>query len=455
MLNICLKKSISNRGSRISPEMKRKLFILTGPIFMETLMQSIMGSMDTLMLSRYSDEAVAAVGVANQILFLVQVFACIVTTGTGILCAQYIGADKDDKEQNTLIITSIVLNTGIGVLLTVLLCTLYPKILAMMHLEGLALKYAGDYMGVICLFIWGWVASFSFSVILRSYGKTRVCMYVSVLINAYNVVLNYILIFGKFGAPAMGAKGAALATVLGRMIGFFILLFLLYRLRRHTRWQMAADQIPIQLKNIIMLGVPAAGEQISYNCSQFFVMVFITMLGTKSVTAYSYLNTCVSFIYMFSMALGQGAAIMIGWSVGAGDYKQAYVQCRFSGKCALVISMIAMCVMALIRKPVFSLFTEDAEIVALACTVVMFNFIREVGRSGNLVYVNALRAAGDVKFPFYVGIVSMWGISVALAYVLGVALNWGLAGVWLALGLDECFRAACMQWRWKKQIGER
>lgn len=419
---------------------------------METLMQSIMGSVDVLMLSRFSDEAVAAVSVANQILFLIQVLACIVTTGTGILCAQYIGAKKNEIEQNTLIVTSIILNTGMGVLLTVVLCLVYPQILALMNLEGIAAIYANDYMGVICMFVWGQMAAYAFSVILRSYGKTRECMYVSVFMNISNVVLNYILIFGKFGIPAMGAKGAALATVLGRAVGVVALGLFLYSMRKDVGWKINKTNIAHYMQKILTLGLPAAGEQISYNCSQFFVMVFITMLGTKAVTAFSYLNTCVAFIYIFSVALGQGASIMIGWSVGAKEYEQADLQCRFSGRCSLCVSMSAMFIMVLIRKPVFSLFTNDQEIVALACTVVLSNFIREIGRSTNLVYVNALRAAGDVKFPFYVGLMSMWGISVGMSYVLGIVLQMGLIGVWIALGLDECFRAVCMKIRWKKQI---
>ncbi len=102
--------------------MQKKLFRLSVPIFVEAIMNTIIGSVDTIMLSSYSDDAVAAVSIANQILFLIQVLACIVTTGTSILCAQYIGAKKTEEEQNDLITASILLNVGMGVVLTVLMC---------------------------------------------------------------------------------------------------------------------------------------------------------------------------------------------------------------------------------------------------------------------------------------------------------------------------------------------
>jgi putative MATE family efflux protein len=273
------------------------------------------------------------------------------------------------------------------------------------------------------------------------------------MMNLSNIVLNYLLIFGKFGFPEMGIKGAALATVIGRLWAFIVYGLLLMHIRRkQSGLCLAVSKIGYYAGSVITYGLPAAGEQISYNCSQFFVMVFITMLGTKSVTAYSYLNTCVGCIYMFSTALGQGTAIMIGWNVGAANYAEADRQCRFSGRCSLIVSMLVMFVVTIFRKSVFGLFTTDSEIISLACMVLLSNYIREIGRSQNLVYVNALRAAGDVKYPFLVGLVSMWGLSVGMTYVLGIRMGLGLMGVWIALGMDECFRAAMMHIRWHKKF---
>ena len=432
--------------------MQKKLFQLSMPIFVESMLGTIIGSIDTIMLSSYSDDAVAAVSIANQILFLIQVLVCIVNTGTSILCAQYIGAKKAEDEQNDLITASILMNVGIGVVLTILMSAFFPMILNFLNLSGLVRDYAGEYLKVINWFLWVQLISSILSAILRSYGKTKQCMYVSMGINVCNIVLNYLLIFGKFGLPAMGIRGAAVATVVGRFLGFMILMRILFDERRkQSGWRICWEKIAPNMIKVITYGIPAAGEQISYNVARFFVMVFVTMLGMKSVTAQSYINTCVRFIYIFSMSLGQGAAIMIGWSAGAGEYDKADKECRFAGRFAFVFSMTMMAVMLVFRGQMFSLFTSDPEIAALAGTVLLANFLLEVGRSQNLVYVNSLRAVGDVKFPFYIGIVSMWCIAVGGSYFLGIVLNMGLFGVWIAQGLDECFRAVGMGIRWKKK----
>lgn len=194
-------------------------------------MNTIIGSVDTIMLSSYSDDAVAAVSIANQILFLIQVLACIVTTGTSILCAQYIGAKKTEEEQNDLITASILLNVGMGVVLTVLMSVFYPVILRFLNLSGQVRSYAGEYLGVLNWFLWVQLLYFIFSAVLKSYGRTTQCMYVSIGMNVCNIVLNYLLIFGKFGLPAMGIRGAAIATVAGRVFGFLILVWILFDVR--------------------------------------------------------------------------------------------------------------------------------------------------------------------------------------------------------------------------------
>ena len=134
--------------------MKKQVFQLSVPIFVESVMNTIIGSIDTIMLSSYSDDAVAAVSIANQILFLIQVFACIVTTGTSILCARYIGAGKAEEEQNDLITASILLNVGMGLSLTILMSLFYPLILRFLNLSETVSGYAGEYLHVINWCLW-------------------------------------------------------------------------------------------------------------------------------------------------------------------------------------------------------------------------------------------------------------------------------------------------------------
>lgn len=437
--------------------MYTKLTRLIFPIFLESMMNTVMGSIDVIMLSSYHDTAVAAVSVANQVLFFIQVFAHIVTTGTSILCAQQIGAKESAEEKSALIQASVWMGLAVGFILTVLLSVSYPFILNFLDLSGQMRDFAGEYLTIIAKFLWVQMLSAIFSSILRAYGKTKHCMFVSLGINFMNILFNYLLIFGNLGFPELGIRGAAVATVTGRMFGLLTLGCILIRVRTddgvgkilsHKKIQW--NGIRRKMKQVVLYGVPAAGEQISYTFAQFVIMIIVTRIGVQAVTAQSYLNTCIQFIYIFSMSLGQGAAIMIGWNAGAKQYEETKRICRFAGKSTCLVSMIMMTGLYLFRYKVFSFFTLDQEILTLAQTVLAANFLLEIGRSQNLVYVNSLRAIGDVKFPFYMGVISMWILAVGCSYFLGIGLQWGLMGVWLAQGLDECARAVGMGIRWKK-----
>jgi Na+-driven multidrug efflux pump len=150
------------------------------------------------------------------------------------------------------------------------------------------------------------------------------------------------------------------------------------------------------------------------------------------------------------MALGQGTSIMVGWEAGRQGIAKAKSICQFSTNASFLIAIGTLGLLCLIRKPVMDLFTDDPAIIAMGAAVILSDFVLEAGRSRNLVLVNALRAAGDVRFPLYIGLFSMWFFSVGVSFLLGIVLNWGLVGIWIGLGLDECFRALLMQIRWSR-----
>ena len=432
-------------------ENKKQLFKLTWPLFLEMVLFSVIGSMDTLMLGSYAADAVGAVGSVNSVLSLFQVVSNIITAGTGILCAQYIGANKTMEEKQPLILGSLIINTLLGVAFSLVAVFGGDLLLSMVNLDPALRPYAKEYLSIVGGFLFLQMIAMTFFVVIRSHGKTRSTMIFSVIMNVINVALNYVLINGHFGFPRMGVAGAAIATVFSKVFscvagGIYLFFFVLPGFSWKPRWKKMLQS----MKTVLAYGSPAAGEQISYTLSNLVVMYMINGLGPTVTNTYNYLNMIVSYVYLFSMSLGQGTSIMIGWSVGQKQPEQAKGICLFATRCSFLIALASVAVLCLVRKPLFGLIMKDPEIVALAATVVLTNFIREAGRSRNLVLVNALRAAGDVRFPLYIGLASMWLFNVGFSWLLGIQLGWGLHGIWIALGLDECCRAIAMQIRWKK-----
>ena len=174
-------------------------------------------------------------------------------------------------------------------------------------------------------------------------------------------------------------------------------------------------------------------------------------MGKTVVTANSYISTITNYNYLFALAIAQGTAIMIGWKIGAGKKEEAYKLCLRSFGKGLIVSVTITLACVFGGKYILGYFTDNEDIIKIGITIFAIDIINEVGRSANLIIINSLRAAGDVRFPVAAGVFSMWGVSVVLSYVFGVVLGMGFIGVWLAKGLDEVVRGIMMYLRWRSK----
>jgi len=291
------------------------------------------------------------------------------------------------------------------------------------------------------------------SAIIRSYGNTRITMYISIGMNILNIIGNSIFLYGLFGVPKMGVTGVAIATVVSQAIGVVAMLVVMLK-GLNARFSFR-DLVPMPweiLRDILKIGLPSAGEGIAYEASQLTITRIITVLGTAALTTRVYTLNLMQFVMVFSVAVGQGTQIVVGHLVGAGDNEKAYKTCIRSLRYAIVVAVAIAGIFAFLSKPLLGIFTDDRTIIEMGSKLMLIAIILEPGRVFNIVIINSLRAAGDVRFPVIMGIISMWGIGVVLSYFLGVAYGLGLVGVWIAFASDEWFRGIAMLLRWKSRI---
>lgn len=431
---------------------KLSLFAITWPLFIEILLYMLMGNADTLMLSQYSDNSVAAVGVSNQILSMVIVMFGFVATGTAILVAQNLGAKKDDDAREVSAV-SIGANLVFGLILSAAVFIFSEQLLRLMDLPLELFDEANSYLRIVGGFSFIQSLIMTVSSIIRSYGFTRDIMYVTIGMNVLNVIGNYLFIFGPLGFPVLGVEGVAISTTVSRILG---LLAAIYVMTKRVPGSLPISMLfsfpKKHLKNLLNIGIPSAGEHLSYNGSQMVITYFIATLGTQALTAKVYTQNVMMFIFLFSIAISQGTQILIGHMVGAKDIENAYKRALKSLKLAIIISIATAALVSFFSKDLLGIFTDNMSIIELGTTLILLTIILEPGRSFNLVLISSLRAAGDVKFPVYIGILSMWGVSVTLSYFLGIYLGMGLVGIWIAFIADEWLRGLLMLWRWRSRV---
>ena len=430
---------------------RRQLFSLASPIFIETLLIMFTGATDVFMLSRYSDETVAAGGVVNQLLNLVFILYGITTLGTSVLCSQYLGA-KQKKNVAQVIGISLLVNLIMGGIVSVGLWVFAAPSLKLMGLDDNLVGYGVSYMTLVGGFSFLQSLAMTLSAILRSHNKAYYPMFVTLLINVINVVGNYFLIFGNFGAPRLGITGAGISTVISRTVAVILLTYLLFRKVAPVPPLKYFKPFPWdKIKNLLLVGLPAAGEQVSYNLSQVVITYLSVMMGNAALTARTYAMSIVMFSYVFSLAIGNGAAIAIGHLVGAEKGNAAFSLEKYSIRLALWVTVFVSVLTALAGTDIFKLLSSNPEVIRLGAMVLYIDVVLEIGRAVNITSVDSLIAAGDVMYPFVTGIIVMWLVATLLSYVLGIWWGWGLNGIWLAMALDENIRAVIFERRWKSR----
>ena len=444
----------SNTAKKPRRIVRKKLFNLTSPIFVETLLIMLTGAIDVFMLSRYSDATVAAGGVVNQLLNLVFILYGITTLGTSVLCSQYLGA-RQGKNVAQVIGVSLLVNLVMGVFVSAGLYFFAPQSLRLMGLDENLIGYGVSYMTLVGGFSFLQAIAMTLSAILRSHNKAYYPMFVTLLINIINVIGNYFLIFGNGGAPRLGITGAGISTAVSRLAAVMLQTNILFKKVAPVPPLKYFKPFPWdKIKNLMIIGLPAAGEQVSYNFSQVVITYFSVMLGTAALTARTYAMSIVMFSYVFSVAIGQGAAISIGHLIGEDRDNAAFSVEKYSIKLAMIVTVCISVLTALVGTNIFKLLSTNPEIIAMGASILYIDVLLEIGRAVNITSVNSLNAAGDVMYPFITGIIVMWGVATLLAYVLGIWWGWGLNGIWLAMALDENIRAVVFERRWKSRKWE-
>lgn len=433
----------------LQPRADMPLMRLAVPIYLENLLRTTLSSVDVFMLSSYSPEAVAAVGLIAQFSFFIQLLYLIAASGAGVLISQYLGAGREDKAGEAGL-AAFALSTAFALGLSSATVAAAGPILSLYTLEPVVHRFAFQY-----LVIYGAssvLPAFNIvqATILRSYGHSKDSMYANMIANLVNVAGNSFALYGWFGLPVLGVPGVAASTVVSQAVACAILAVRI-RTRREIAlpWRRVFRLPRAMYRKLLAIGVPSAGENLSYNLMQIFQMAIITRFGTAAMSAHTYGVTIIRFAFIPTLSVGSATQIKIGYLVGAGRLDDAYRKVYRYYAAGFALSLGLILALNLLKMPTIEIFTHDPVIVALTSAVLLISILRETGRVSNVVIISGLKGAGDVRFPVFAGMVFMWGIGLGGAYLAGVTFGLGLAGVWLAIAADEWLRGIVMAIRWR------
>ncbi|WP_029192727.1 MATE family efflux transporter [Paenibacillus harenae] len=437
------------KGSRTTA--KLTLFALTWPIFVESALQMFLRISDTFMLSRVSDEAVAAVGVANQIIMFGVLLFNVIAVGSAVVITQYLGARRN-QEIGRLASASVAINFLFGLLISALIVSFSVPLLHIFKLDPSVFEIGHSFLQIAgaALVIQGVLTVVT--AIIQSHGFTRHTMVVTIGMNVLNLLGNYLVIYGPFGFPKFGVTGVAFSTAIAQLIGLAVNFVILRRVAGvHITWAHLTRWTKEHVDKVLRVGLPSSVNNCSYSASQFVTTALIATLGTAALTTRVYTMNLVFLVMILAISIGRGGQIIIGHMIGAGEREEAYRAVYQNLRASMLITLAAAAVIAIFRVPLLGLFTDDESIIKMGAALLLLGLLLEPGRNFNIIIERSLAAAGDARFAMIGAVSVSWLFSVPMTYLLGIHLGYGLLGFWAAFIMDEWLRGLILLLRWRSK----
>lgn len=433
--------------------------MIAWPAVMRTFLNMVVQMVDMVMVGCLGAIPLAAVGVGNQVFFFSIAVVQAFSIGTTALVAQAVGKGDLDSAKR------VALQSLLSVLATTFLLSIpvvafsrqiITGIIYFMPEKDMALINLGsEYLGIVGISI-----SLRFSLLIvngifQGAGDSRTPLYLMSAANAINIAGNYLLIFGIGPFPALGVRGAALATCAAGIFGGGLGIALLF-----TRY----SPVPLTLKKakwfrlqwrilgrVLYIGVPSAIEQVAVHMSQIVYTMIVASLGAMAVAAHQILHNAYIATYLPGIGFSLAATTLVGQLLGAEQRKRALQSGMETNRLALIVMSLAGLIFLLFPGRVIAVFTREAAVLELALAPLMLLALAQPALAWIVSFSGGLRGAGDTRWPMYLTVLNVFGVRLLLT-LLFIRLGLGLLGVWLAMLVESYVRGALLLYRFRDKI---
>ena len=422
---------------------RRQVLQIMLPVLLQQVLAYSIGMADSLMITGMGNAAYAAIVQANRIINIFQRLVIGIQSAAFIFLAQFAGAGDGKRLKQVLGIT--LFGSCAVSLLSILAVLLFPDALLSVFLKpGESFAYAKEYLAIVAWSFLPFAINGAYTVATRASGVTWTAMVSSTANMAVNLGLNYLLINGRFGFPALGVKGAAIATVTAMAVSMLLSVILPYRLRlpaaaKPREW-LGADRELIS-RYLKMLG-PFMVQDLGWMLGNSMYSVYFGQMGDTVVATYSIANTLNGMIAMVTAGLNQAANIMVGSALGRGEIHEAYKTGKRLIAMVTAASLLLGLLLIALRQPVISLFTGlSAEVQEGAAALVIVTSLCYVLRVLPSVLLGGiLRSGGDTRFSCVTTCWTMWLVAVPATALAAFVFRLPLPVVVFCTYLDEIIK---------------
>ena len=432
---------------------RHRIFGLALPIVGGMVSQNLLNIVDTAMVGFLGDSALAAVGLGGFVAFMCQALILGISTGVQSTAARKKGEGRIDRAA-AILNTAIVLVLVVAPIFSIILIQIVPTLFPYLNSDASVIERGVPYMewrlGAI-VFVG---INFAFRGYWNALDMSRVFMTTLIMMHVCNIVLNYILIFGKFGAPAYGVTGAGIASAISMAFGSAIYVFLGYK-------HIAKDGFLKRLatreetSSLIRISLPAGLQQLFFSAGMVAMFWIVGKIGTPEVAALNVLITVLLFAILPGLAMGLACATLVGQALGRGDADDAYQWAWDVSKMTVILMTVLGIPMWLMPDLVSSIFIHEAETRELArWPMRLVGFTMPI-EAMTFTFMHALLGAGDARRVMMVGVGNQWLLFLPLAYLFGPVLGFGLFSIWLLQGGTRTLSAFLYVTMWRGRHWQR
>lgn len=395
----------------------KDFFSMTLTIALQNLIVYGVNLADNIMLGAYSETALSGVAIANQVQFLLQMIVTGAASGMGVIISQYWGKREIEPIKRVFAV-GFWISLALSFVMSVIVWFFPQGVMGLLTNEQAIIPSGVDYLKIMVFSYLMFSVSNSLLGVMRSVETVRIGFYISLATLVINVCLNYTLIYGNFGAPELGVKGAAYATLTSRVVEFIA--SLLY-------CRFIDKKLKLRLKDIFMLkksyirdfcksGVPLLLSNTSWGIAMSVQGAILGRLGAAGIAASSIAQTLFQCTSVVAYATGDAARVMTGMAVGEGDMKKVKSGTKTMQLLFVVIGIITSAVLFAVRTPIISIYDASPETERLANTFVLILCVTAIGTAYEMPSLTGIvSGGGDTKFVFFNDIVFMWCIVLPLS----------------------------------------
>lgn len=416
---------------------RRAIFMLSIPMILEMLMESIFAIVDIFYVSQVSVNAVATIGLTESVITLVYAIAIGLSMAATAVVARRIG-EKDLKGASQAAVQVIFLGTAVAIGISII-GLLYPKeILSLMGAEPDLIEEGYGYTKVLLGGNITIMLLFLINAVFRGAGNASIAMWTLILSNGLNIILDPIFIFGFGPIKAYGVEGAAIATTIGRGSAVIFQLGILFF--GYGKIKIAVKDLVLQigvLWNLIKVSLGGIGQFLIGTSSWVFLMRIMSEFGSEVLAGYTIAIRVMMFTLMPAWGMSNAAATLVGQNLGAKQPERAETSVWITGKYSAIFMLLVSIIYLVFSPQIIGLFTQEVEVIkngSLCLRVIAAGYLFY---GYGMVIINAFNGAGDTKTPTYINFVCFWLFQLPFAYLMAITLDFGPVGVFTAITLAE------------------